>query len=305
MLLGQGAVDQHECVKLSGTKFIAADRWQALKRYEQEFLRCYAVGAAARTGVLVSRSAARLNGLWVVPKRDESVELANRRGHPPSKSKWPAGTVYRHIALPDRDIRTVESFDPAGAGSVISLTSPVRTAVDIARIHGVRHGVVAMDSLLEGRPLTNQREVRGMLAATVARLAGKRGIDRARKALALCSGLSESPYESLFRMILFENRIKVQEQMWLGPDFRVDFLWGQLIIEIDGRGKFEDTPHGTVLKQLERENRLKEQGFEFIRHFPREILGDEQGCVHRTIDAKARADARGPALITPSRHRPF
>lgn len=93
--------------------------------------------------------------------------------------------------------------------------------------------------------------------------------------------------------------------MWIGHQTRVDLLWEQLVIEIDGESKYEDVPHQTVMRQLKRENWLKEQGYEVLRLFPAEILRDEQRCIERVVEAKARADARGPVRVPASQDRPL
>lgn len=302
LLIARGDVDKQECIKLSATKFIAAANWHHLKRYEQEFLRCYAVAASARRAILVGRSAARLHEIWVIPSWSETIELAQRSGNPPSKSQWPDGITYHRMSVPDSDISRWRASDPAGAPGSLRVTNEARTVVDIARLHGVRDGVVAMDSLFLGQPPMNRFETRKRLLSVLKRLTGKRGIGAARLAFELSSEHSESAYETLFRVILQSSGIDVQEQMWIGK-FRVDLLWGQLIIEIDGAAKYQDLPHDKVIKQLARENWLKEQGYEVVRLFPAEILGDEKQCLQRVIEAKRRADARGPALIQPSQYR--
>lgn len=47
------------------------------------------------------------------------------------------------------------------------------------------------------------------------------------------------------------------------------------------------------MRQLARENWLKEQGYEVIRLFPADILKDEAACIKRVMGAKLLADARG------------
>ena len=282
-LLKKGAAQHHNCVKLSATCFVTEAQWHAMRRHEQAFLRCYAAGLAAPRAVLVGRSAARVANMWVLPTDAEEVELALGGGASPSTSQWPKGVTYRRFTVPDMDLATFR-----GA----RLTMPVRTAVDVARLHGVRHGVVAMDGLMHGIPRGNRREVRDALHAVIRRLAGKHGIARAREAFTLSSVVSDSPFESLFRVMLAEHGIVAQEQMWIG-DYRVDLLWDNLIIEIDGHLKYADVPHEVLMRQLARENWLKEQGYEVIRLFPAEILKDETACIKRVMGAKLLADARG------------
>ncbi|MET3944437.1 endonuclease domain-containing protein [Corynebacterium mucifaciens] len=304
LLVARGDVERLACVQLSATKFVPAEQWAGLKRHEQEFLRCYAAGVSAHKAVLVGRSAARALGLWVLGKDPEVIGLAQRNGHPPSKTQWPEGVVYRNIPIPEMDIREHTAFDPAGAGGRIRLTTPARTAIDIARFHGVRDAVVAMDSLYREQTPIGQETTRAALASTMGRLAGKKGVGLARRAFELSSTVSESAFESLFRVILLEHGIQAKEQMWVGRRYRVDLLWGNLIIEIDGYIKFDDMPHAEVIRMTTRDNWLKEQGYEVLHLFPAEILRDEAGCIRRVFDAKARADARGPVTVPATPYRP-
>ena len=292
-LLKKGAAQHHDCVKLSATCFVTEEQWRGMRRHEQEFLRCYAAGLAVSRAVLVGRSAARVANMWVLPTDAEAVELALGAGAVPSTSQWPKGVVYRRFVVPDMDLATYR-----GA----RLTMPVRTAADIARLHGVRHGVVAMDGLMHGIPRGNRREVRAALQSVIKRLSGKGGIARARQAFELSSVMSDSPFESLFRVILAEHGIAAQEQMWVG-DYRVDLLWGNLIIEIDGYLKYADVPHEVIMRQLARENWLKERGYEVIRLFPADILKDEAACIQRVKGAKLLADARSVPHTPASTYR--
>ncbi|WP_175935785.1 endonuclease domain-containing protein [Corynebacterium sp. Marseille-P4321] len=292
------------CHGVSTTRFVPADAWQKLPRHEKEYLRCYAAALSANKAVLVGRSAARVGGMWVIPTNEELVELGARGRSAPSKSQWPVGVVYRHGEIPDIDVRTVDALRGAGPEPAVRLTTLPRTAVDIARFHGLRHGVVAMDSVFHGRKPHEMQVLRAEVELMLQRLAGKRHIAVAREAFTLSSPVSGSPYESLLRIILIEHEIKVDEQMWIGRDYRVDFLWGTLVIEVDGYAKFDLKPHEALINQLERENWIKEKGFEVIRLFPVEILRDPEGCIARIRAAKQLADARPATRIEPSRQRP-
>lgn len=305
LLLRRSEAALQTCHAVSTTRFVPAEAWKQLKRHEQEYLRCYAAALSANRAVLVGRSAARVLGMWVIPSQDEVVELGARGCNLPSRSQWPEGVLYRHGEIPDIDIRTIDALNGNGREPAIHLTSRGRSAVDIARAHGLQHGVVAMDSLFRGGRSFENQTARREVEAILARLAGKRSIAVAREALARSSTLSGSPYESLMRVILFEHGITVDEQMWIGRDYRVDLLWGTLVIEIDGFMKFELKPHDAVMDQLARENWIKEQGFEVIRLFPIEILSDPEGCVARIRRSKKLADARGATRIIPSHSRPW
>lgn len=304
LLLPRGRAHQQDCVKLSATRHISAADWKLLKNHQQEYLRCYAAAAAAHTAILVGRSAARVGGLWVIPQQPEMIELAQSSGHPPSKKQWPASVTYHHMPVAEQDIAELTLDDGTGHTS-LRITRHARTIVDIARLHGLRHGVVALDSWLSGETPMNVQERLRSIESVINRLAGKKGIATARRVLALGTRLSESPYESLLRVILAEHGIVAEPQMWIGTRTRVDLLWGQLVIEVDGLSKYEDVPHETVIKQLKRENWLREQGYEVVRIFAADILRNENRCVQRIREAKERADSRGAVRVRATPQRPF
>lgn len=304
LLSSRGQAHQSDCVKLSATKYIRASDWEQLKRYEQDYLKCYASGTAAHTGLLVGRSAGQFWGLWVLPLKKEFVELAHTSGKPPSTTQWPPGVIYRHMPIASVDYQEFEAVDGTGS-SILRVTTLERTIVDIARLHGLRHGVAALDSWLKADTPVNVKDKQARIGATIARLTGKKGIAVAREMLAMGTSLSESPYESLFRIVLAEHGINAHPQMWIGPRVRVDLLVEQLVIEIDGAMKYEDLTHETVLQQLKRENWLREQGYEVLRLFPSEILRDEHACIQRVIAAYRRSQSRGPALTSAQPSWPF
>lgn len=304
LLVGQHVAEGADCLKLSAHRFVHTQEWEALKQYQQDFLRCYAVGASSLKSVLVGRSAAKLLDMWTIPAADERVELALVGGKAPSKSEWLEGTMFHHMRVPEMDLWTVPKIDAVGVPGDIRLTTPVRTAVDIARFHGYKAGVVAMDGLMQGLPEWKRRELWHELSAVVKRLAGKRGIGEARKALSLVTNLSESPYESLLRMLLHEAGIHVELQMWIGRYYRADMVWGKVVAEVDGLQKFEDTPHDEVLKQLKRDNWMREQGYEVLRFYVLELLFHPEKCIRRILEAKARSEKTGPVLTPATRRRP-
>ena len=120
----------------------------------------------------------------------------------------------------------------------------------------------------------------------------------------MCSPLSESPFESYFRVVLAEHGIHADAQMWLGPDARADLIWGQVVIEIDGDQKYETETTKAVLDQLERESWMGEQEYEVVRIRTKHLLDDVHSCVQRVLNAHERAKRLGPPRVTPSRWRP-
>ncbi|WP_168167539.1 endonuclease domain-containing protein [Corynebacterium sp. HMSC034B08] len=288
-LVGRGKAAEQVCVKLSSTRFIARTEWVKLKPHEQQFLRCWAAGAAAHTSILVGRAAATAHGMWVLPRTFE-VEMANPKGRVPRHSQRPSGVTYRRIVVPGMDITAL------GQNDEVKLTTPVRTAVDIARWHGVKEGVVAMDSLFFGKLDAFKGGIHTELEETIHRLSGNRGIEQAREAFRQLSMLSESPYETLVRLLLRRVGVVAQEQMRIG-NYRVDLLWGQLIIEVDGSVKFEQDAARAAQQHIRRENQLREAGYWIIRITPTEVWANEEKVLRRIVEAKRRSEKIGPASV--------
>lgn len=302
LLIRPGDADKQPCKKLSATKFIAQSDWEKLQRHEAEFLRAYAMGAGSTKSALVLRSAAAMHSMWTMPVSDSPVYLAYPDHRPMSKKQWPKDTEYVRMNIPPIDLH---QFTPEGTRDTLRLTTPARTAVDIARLQGVRAGVVAMDSLFNTAQTSRERnQVRANLEATIDRLSGKRGIANARQALEWSSTLSESPYETLVRLFLRERGIIAQEQMWIGQHVRADLLWGQVVIEIDGQVKLDENPKQAAYHQLERENWTRSQNYEVVRLTTQLINTDEAECVRRIVEMHERSLQLPPPLTEATRRRP-
>ena len=211
-------ISDGEMVQLTKSIYFCAATWKKLKEYQRAFLRCYAAGCQSRRAVLIGCSAARLNGVWTIA-RNEPVTLAVPNGQPHSLNGDWTGYEYRYRQIPEADI----IYD-----GPVRYTNAICTAIDIARERGVREGVVAIDSVLSGHGDHLYAELLHQFRATIARLAGRKGIANARKALPLASRLSDSPYESLLRLILDAHGVPYRTQAVIGR-YRVDFLIGCLL----------------------------------------------------------------------------
>ena len=288
-------ISEGELVQLTKSMYFCAETWKRLKEYEKAFLRCYAAGCQSRKAVLVDCSAARLNGVWTIA-RNEPVTLAVPNGRPAStKSGW-TGYEYRHRKIPEADIIH---------DGPVRYTDAIRTAVDIARERGVREGVIAMDSVLSGHGDHLYEELLHQFRAAIARLAGTKGIANARKALPLASRLSDSPYESLLRLILDAYGVPYRTQAAIGR-YRVDFLIGDnLVVEVDGWEKYEDVPHEVLRKQRVRDDWLAERGYKVLHFYTEDFWGDEADLIQRI--RKAWPVARGllPVQVKPKGYTPI
>ncbi|SDV01628.1 Transcriptional regulator, AbiEi antitoxin, Type IV TA system [Microlunatus sagamiharensis] len=122
----------------------------------------------------------------------------------------------------------------------ITLTTVPRTFVDVARAHPMTTNVTLGDAVLRtGVPLA-------ALVGAVEHAAGRHGVAAARRALAFLDARSESPGESVSRVLLAQVGVPAPEPQLVLHDAagafvaRVDLGWAALGVvgEFDGRVKY-------------------------------------------------------------------
>ncbi len=129
----------------------------------------------------------------------------------------------------------------------IPVLDAARTAVDIAREHGERHGLVACDSALRrGVP-------RAGLWAAVAPMVCWPGVTVVRRCIELADAGAESVGESLLRLMVLGLGIgEVQTQFGLrghGRDGWCDLRVGRHVFEFDGRVKYRPVEDGGLARR--------------------------------------------------------
>lgn len=161
-----------ELVQVSDSWGVKADIWAALDRYQRDKLAVTAVARQTRKSVVVGRSAARI---WGLPtdrdhkNQTEAVELAHVTGaHAPGRNQCDraaelgtglcrAAPVIHHTWKIDEQ----HILDACG----VRVTSPVRTAVDVARKNSIIEGITVMDALLRIAMIEHRRPQEGLAIA--------------------------------------------------------------------------------------------------------------------------------------------
>ncbi|MDK8891076.1 hypothetical protein QQA05_06635 [Corynebacterium macclintockiae] len=218
--------------------------WDELPRAEKVRLHAIAHGLSCTNGVLCGRSAALLHGLPIAGRAEPNAEIGY----------YPHGGTTAKINLRTRRTLHVTAAHRTELLQVktatglceIQLTSVNDTIVDLARWHSVTDAVVAGDCA--ARSNFGGLEIPDFLAelrACVASLRKLRGIAKAREALRLINGASESPRESELKVKLWEAGLPAplqQVELHYEGYFagRVDFFYPcGLVIEYDGQGKYQ------------------------------------------------------------------
>jgi len=224
------------------------------------------------------QSAAILHGLDLLERPQESLVTLTRPPHVRGSraggndlkvhaATLSPGHVTKHYGLP--------------------VTSVARTVIDLARALPFQHGVVVADSALHARKTTHD-ELDLVLAACSAWPGG----ERARHVVAFSDHRAESVLESCARVTFDERGLPPPElQVDIGDDQiigRVDFYWGQYltIAEADGMIKYADA--GRAVRQLERDQLLREAGFKVVHFTWRQLFRETDRLIARIREAFAR-----------------
>jgi hypothetical protein len=236
--------------------------------------------------VALSHTTAATNwGLPVQPTTLARVHvspLVDRRGKPGHGPEY-----HMHT----RRIDPADLRDQNG----LATTSPLRTVLDCARWLDPDWGVAVADCALHNRLITAEDLERA--AAGIRRL---RGAERARALPTRSSILAESVGETLLRLRLLRMGLTPVEQVampWVEGNPRVDFLIeGWLVVEFDGRGKYEigGDPAGAHWAEKVRDNHLVDWGYT-VAHVIWAQLWDETRLARRINMLLAR----GPSTRWP------
>jgi hypothetical protein len=226
-------------------------------------------------------SAAILHGLDLLGRQPESrvtVTTAKRGGG--NQSTY--ANVRVHLAkLPHAHLST--RFG-------VPCTSVARTVADLARCSTFIQGVVVADSALHARK-TTRRELDEVLT----QCSRWPGIQNAKTVVEFSDWRSESVLESAARVIFHEHGLAPPDlQVWVGSELdpnigRVDFFWAghRTIAEADGKAKYKE--QGQAVRQLGRDTRLRDAGFEVVHFTWAEIFYEPERVIARILAAFDRA----------------
>jgi len=241
-------------VPLARGAYVDAEAWAGLSPMSAHAVRARAaLPRLAPRFALSHASAAAVHGLPRLAPWPERVHVTD----PEARTTSTRVRLVRHAGpLDEVDVAEVQG---------LRVTSPLRTALDLAHAEEHREAVVALDALLH----------RGLAERPVLeeRLAGhhrRRGRAAATRALAASDALAESPGETLCRLVLAElgAPVPVLQQGFVvgGRRVRVDFWFAEqgVVLEFDGHEKYAGqrllrgrAPADVVVDEKRREDALR------------------------------------------------
>lgn len=264
-------VRSSELVRLRRGVYVAPDAYVDERERHRDLIGATVALLAADT-VVSHRSAAVLHDLPLLgpPPSRVQVTRASARG---GKNR---GGVHLHATpLPAEEV-----VERAG----VALTSLARTVLDVARSTPYQEAVVIGDAAMAGG-LTGI-EVNACLSTAC----GRRNVAAARRVIAFLDGGSESPGESLSRIVLARAGIpqpSLQHQVSNDRGTvlaRCDFAWPDraTIGEFDGKVKYGrllragEDPGDVVFREKRREDALRDLGWQVVRWTWDDLMHPEQ-----------------------------
>ncbi|MGY1715935.1 hypothetical protein ACI78R_15840 [Geodermatophilus sp. SYSU D01106] len=220
------------------------------------------LGMLRRPAVVSHQSAAVLLGmpLWSVP-----LDRVHLTRSPPAWNDSSRSLSVHTGRLDEDEVVHVRGF---------AVTSPARTAVDLARALSFEQAVVLLDAALAAGRCTA-----GELAEALDRSHGRPGVRSAARAVSFADRRSESVGESRSRVLLdrlglqptgLQHTVHTTDGVRIG---RTDFVWEhrRVVGEFDGRVKYGrllrpgQDPGDAVFEEKRREDAIRDEGWGVVR----------------------------------------
>ena len=219
--------------------------------------------------VFTHLTAARLRGWWL-PDVDVPIIACSDANAPHHDRR---GVYVRRCAIPPWHREELHGVPVASAAWTIVELAEHLSLVDL---------VIAIDSAMHLGHVS-QQEVWDALVP------GRRGVRNLRRAMALCNGASESPWETILRLVHVLAGFDVETQFAITNAIGVIIARSDLRIrgtrrlpEYDGADHRDRDQHQ---RDLSREKHLAREGWERYGYIAREIITDAARIVRDAEDA--------------------
>jgi Protein of unknown function (DUF559) len=222
-----------------------------------------------RRGILAGFSASALHGArWIDPSQPAEIIDTNRR-------KAPGVRAWEEHIEPD-EITVVNQM---------RITTPARTALDLARRYPRGIAVAAVDALVQATELKMAD-----VELLVDRYRGRHGMKAARAALELVDGGAQSPKETSLRLLLMgagfprpQTQIAVRNE-WGWTEAYLDMGWEDIKVAVEYDGDQHRSSRYQYVKDIRRLEMLDGYGWIVVRVIAEDRPDD---TIRRVAQARA------------------
>lgn len=224
-----------------------------------------------RRGIVAGRAAAALHGAqWV--DDDAPVELITEHG------RRRPGVIVREERILADEVCRIGDF---------AVTTPLRTALDLARFLPRDEAVAHLDALAIATGIEA-----GQVLELAARYRGLRGIRSARTALGLMDPGGQSPKETWLRLLLIDAGFRrPRTQIRVSDGFNeafIDMGYDDVKVGLDYEGKHHATDRPRYVHDIGRNELIEREGWIDIRVV---VEHSRAFILHRVREAFARRGA--------------
>lgn len=214
-----------------------------------------------RRGVLAGFSASAMHGArWIDPSRPAEIIDTNRRPAP--------GVHVWELRIEPDEITVVEQM---------RVTTPARTALDLARRHPRAIAVAAIDALVQATELKMAD-----VEVLTDRYRSRHGMRAARAVLELVDGGAQSPKETWLRLLLIDagfprpqTQIAIRNE-WGWAEAYLDMGWEDIKVAVEYDGDHHRSLRTQYAKDIGRLEMLERYGWIVVRviaeHHPSDII---------------------------------
>lgn len=243
---------------------------------------------------LRSRAAALLVGSRGVLSGYSAAELLGAPCAPwdaPAEVTLHAGRLHAHPGLLVRRDRL--ATDEQCRVRQVPVTSPARTAYDLARRLDLTDAVVAVDAVSNAARFSPD-----LLLHLAARYPGARGNARVADVLAHADRRSGSPMETRLRMIMLSGGLPRPEVQWVVQDevtrtaVWLDMAYPDHRIGVEFEGEGHARPE-QVLRDIGRYTRLVDRGWRLYRYTKYDVYAHPERIVAELARALTRSSGTG------------
>lgn len=257
--------------------------------------RAQTLATVAASHVVVDRTAAWLWGVSAYSLADEAgqvpLDAFSLRGKPRVRRSGVHSGTRR---LETRDVVRVQG---------VRVTSPIRTALDLACGLGRLDAVAAVDALMRAQGLGRHE-----LVVELPHHRGRRGVIQAREVLCLVDQRAESQGESFTRVIMADESFPPPDlQVWVydehgDPIWRLDHAYEELMIGIEYDGEEHHTSDEDRRHDAKRRALLRSLGWIIIVVTKRDLAVHSRA---EWVEALREARAERMAELLRQRARPM
>ncbi|BBY00434.1 type IV toxin-antitoxin system AbiEi family antitoxin [Mycobacterium seoulense] len=223
-----------------------------------------------RRGILAGFSASALHGArWIDPARPAEIMDTNRREI--------EGVRVWEERIESDEITIVDGM---------RVTTPARTALDLARRHPRETAVAAIDALARAIDVKTAD-----VELLVDRYRGRHGMKAAKAALELIDGGAQSPKETWLRLLLLQagfprpqTQIAVRNE-WGWAEAYLDIGWEDIMVAVEYDGDQHRTSRYQYVKDIRRLEMLERYGWIVVRVIAEDHPDD---IIRRVAQARAR-----------------